>query len=243
MEHIIITGASKGLGAAMRDAFLEEGSTVHALARTEIAEDDQLYTYQVDVSNVDALIQTFETIFTNIEEQNCTSITLVNNAGIVSPVGTADENDPHEIAKSITVNISAPMIATREFLKQSESFSAERTVLNISSGAGRKPTEGWSAYCTGKAGLDMFTKTAALEQNDTEQPARFLSVAPGIVDTSMQTTIRETSKASFKHVDTFRAYKEKGDLVDPDVTAKAMLRLLEDPDATNGKMLDIRNYL
>ncbi|QQK77035.1 (S)-benzoin forming benzil reductase [Salicibibacter cibarius] len=243
MEHVIITGASKGLGDAMRRAFLGRGATVHALARSQISEAKNQYSYQVDVSDVDALIQTFQSIFSRIDKQTCTALTLVNNAGLISPVGPAAQNDPHEIAKSIAVNVSAPMIASKAFLEHSEHFSADRIVLNISSGAGRSPMEGWSAYCTGKAGLDMYTKTAALEQKDAANPARFLSVAPGIIDTDMQTTIRGTSKDSFEHVDKFRAYKEQGALVDPNDTAKAMLQLLDDPKAKNGKLLDIRDYL
>ncbi|AXF55743.1 (S)-benzoin forming benzil reductase [Salicibibacter kimchii] len=243
MEHVIITGASKGLGDAMRRAFLERGATVHVLARSPISETKNQHSYQVDVSDVDALVQSFRSIFSTIDQQTCMALTLVNNAGLISPVGPAAENDPHEIAKSITVNVSAPMIAAQAFLQQSEHFSASRTVLNISSGAGRSPMEGWSAYCTGKAGLDMYTKTAALEQKEATKPARFLAVAPGIIDTDMQTTIRGTSKDAFKHVDKFRTYKKQGALVDPNDTAQAMLQLLDDPKAKNGELLDIREYL
>lgn len=243
MDHVIITGASRGLGAAMRRAFLENGATVHALARSNTSEEKNQHNYQVDVSDVQALIHTFRDIFANIEPKTCTSLVLINNAGLVSPVGPASENDPGDIAKSIAVNVSAPMITAREFLQQSKSMAVNRTVLNISSGAGRSPMEGWSAYCAGKAGLDMYTKTAALEQEDAANPVRFLSVAPGIIDTDMQTTIRGTSKDSFKHVDKFRNYKEQGALVDPDDTAKAMLRLLDDAKVKNGDLLDIRKYL
>ncbi|SDI56366.1 (S)-benzoin forming benzil reductase [Natribacillus halophilus] len=243
MEHVIITGASRGLGAAMSRAFLEDGATVHALARSEIPATKNQYSYQVDIGDVQALVHTFRDIFASIDGDTCTSVTLINNAGLVSPVGPAAENDPDEIATSIAVNVSAPMIAAREFLQHSSSLSVHRTVLNISFGAGKSPMEGWSAYCTGKAGLDMYTKTAALEQEDAANPARFLAVAPGIVDTDMQSTIRDTSKESFKHVDKFRDYKKQGSLSDPDVTAAAMLRLLADRKATNGKLLDIREYL
>ena len=65
-----------------------------------------------------------------------------------------------------------------------------KRILNISSGAGRNPYEGWGAYCTTKAGLDHFSRVVAMEQANEQYPVEIVSIAPGIIDTDMQATIR-----------------------------------------------------
>ena len=62
------------------------------------------------------------------------------------------------------------------------------TVINISSGAAHSPLEGWSAYCSAKAGLAMLTNTIALECADAG--VRVFGLAPGVIDTDMQASIR-----------------------------------------------------
>src|SRR3546814_9905713 len=62
------------------------------------------------------------------------------------------------------------------------------TVINVSSGAAERPRQGWSAYCAGKVGLAMITRSLALETEG--RGLRVFGFRPGIVDTEMQVTIR-----------------------------------------------------
>ena len=62
------------------------------------------------------------------------------------------------------------------------------TIVNVSSGAAHRPLEGWSAYCAGKAGLAMVTRSIALETAG--KGIRIFGFSPGTIDTDMQVTIR-----------------------------------------------------
>jgi NAD(P)-dependent dehydrogenase (short-subunit alcohol dehydrogenase family) len=62
------------------------------------------------------------------------------------------------------------------------------TIVNVSSGAAIRPLEGWSAYCTAKAGLAMLTRAIMLE--NTATGIRVFGFQPGTTDTDMQVTIR-----------------------------------------------------
>ncbi|GAK11767.1 (S)-benzoin forming benzil reductase [Geomicrobium sp. JCM 19039] len=241
MKHVIITGASKGLGLALTDEYLAENAVVHALSRS-IMQVKGGHHYEIDLTKVDALKDTFTAIFEQIDA-SCTELILINNAGMVEPVGTVIENTPASLEKSVTLNLTAPMATSSLFLQKSQHLNVKKTVLNISSGAGRSPMEGWSAYCSGKAGLDMFTRTAAAEQSEENNPVLFLSLAPGIIDTGMQETIRSSSEDSFKHVDTFKSYKANGDLAKPETISGTIVHSLLKDDLENGALLSIRDYL
>lgn len=141
------------------------------------------------------------------------------------------------------MNLTAPVILANLFVKLSESYLVPKTVLNISSGAGRSPMDGWNVYCSGKSGLDMFTKTAAVEQEEATNPIRFYSLAPGIIDTNMQSTIRNADQSRFKHVDKFKAYKEDGNLVKPEVVSDRIIHGVLKDTHENGALLSIRDYL
>jgi benzil reductase ((S)-benzoin forming) len=100
-----------------------------------------------------------------------------------------------------------------------------RRVVNISSGAGRRPISGWSAYCAAKAGLDMASRVAALEAETRGQAVEVASLAPGVIDTGMQATVRAASAEDFADVERFRAMKAEGALRPAADVAADILRL------------------
>jgi NAD(P)-dependent dehydrogenase (short-subunit alcohol dehydrogenase family) len=112
---------------------------------------------------------------------------LVNNAGVIEPIGALAESDAAAWRRSIEVNLVGAYHSARATLPQMLE-AGHGTVINVSSGAARRPLEGWSAYCAGKAGLAMLTEAIALECTDAG--IRVFGLAPGVVDTDMQATIR-----------------------------------------------------
>ena len=78
---------------------------------------------------------------------------------------SAGRMDSSSIIKSYTVNLIAPSVLSNSFMNQFENQVAEKVILNISSGAGKNPVDGWSVYCATKSGIDMFSKTLEMEQN------------------------------------------------------------------------------
>ena len=97
-------------------------------------------------------------------------------------------------------------------------------MTTISSGAALRPLASWSAYCTAKAGLDMWTRCLAEEGGQHNITA--VSVAPGIVDTGMQTAIRSASPEDFPLLENFVGYHENGQLADAETVAKALYGLI-----------------
>jgi NAD(P)-dependent dehydrogenase (short-subunit alcohol dehydrogenase family) len=119
-------------------------------------------------------------------------------------------------------------------------LAAQRLVVNISSGAAKRAMAGWSAYCTSKAALEMATRVAALEATTNDPTLAICSLAPGVVDTPMQTLIRSASETDFPDVARFRAMKADGVLRDAHEVARDILNLIDTNRLTNGGNFDIR---
>ncbi len=90
--------------------------------------------------------------------------------------------------RSLAVNFVAPVLLMRRFLVATAGRAALRRVINISSGAGRRPIFGWGAYCAAKAGIDMVSRVASLEAQAAQDGVEVVSLAPGVIDTPMQET-------------------------------------------------------
>jgi benzil reductase ((S)-benzoin forming) len=166
---------------------------------------------------------------------------LINNAGIVQPIAPVERCGAEDMTRHVQLNLIAPMVLTSAFIRHTTAVEGDKAVLNISSGAGRNPYEGWSSYCSSKAGLDMFTRCMGVEQQKHLNPVRVLSIAPGVVDTPMQQVIRDTDPEDFTHLGRFIELKNSGQLVSPDDAAAKLLRAMFDLSFTSGSILDVRN--
>ncbi|MBP2239583.1 NAD(P)-dependent dehydrogenase (short-subunit alcohol dehydrogenase family) [Cytobacillus eiseniae] len=241
MNVYIITGASKGIGFELAKQLSEEGHYVVGIARTD-CELENVKFYRADISKSEKLESLLATILTAVQ-LDARSITLINNAGMVEPIGLIGTVDAKEMANAMVVNLTAPMILSNLFISKLKDFKGKKRIVNISSGAGRNPYEGWGTYCTTKAGLDHFSRVIALEQEKAEYPVRIVSIAPGIIDTGMQETIRASSEDAFPLLDRFIDYKEQGMLVSAEQTAMKLISFIENKDFNKiGPIADIRNF-
>ncbi len=189
-------------------------------------------------NETDALMESIFCLF-NISESE--GIYLINNAGVINPVGPSEENPSHEVEQHIKINLIAPMLITAGFIRLTYNINVVKRIINISSGAALLPYYGWSSYCTGKAGLDMYTRCIATEQQRRENPVEIMSVAPGIIDTPMQETIRNVPEEKFIHKKKFIEYKEKGKLISPKIAGKKIKTLLLSKKFKNGELTDLGN--
>src|SRR5690606_39270192 len=112
----------------------------------------------IDLSRVDHLEEQMEEIVSSVDITSLESAVLINNAGVLSPTGPIEKATSRDIANHVEVNLTAPIILSSAFIRITENWEIPKTILNISSGAGRKPYSGWSCYCATKAGLDHFTR-------------------------------------------------------------------------------------
>ncbi|ODA19845.1 short-chain dehydrogenase, partial [Achromobacter xylosoxidans] len=179
----ILTGASRGIGAAMARGLAKPGTRLITLARREDPElaayarsqDAQLEQLSVDLSDLAAAEAAARRICDALP-RDARRYLLINNAGTVHPVsGTDALIDGPAIAAAFNLNVTAVMLLTARFLAAVEDLKADRRVLNISSGAGRNPNAGWGVYCATKAALDMYSRVVKQEQG--ENGARVVSLA------------------------------------------------------------------
>ncbi|MBV8633018.1 MAG: SDR family NAD(P)-dependent oxidoreductase, partial [Burkholderiaceae bacterium] len=113
------------------------------------------------------------------------------------------------------------------FARTFEQSGAELTLVNISSGASSKGYAGWPLYCAAKAGLENFIRSLAAEQAGAAHPMTCLNIEPGVVDTDMQTQIRETGAELFPEVARFIELKKSGKLRSPKSVARAIIDIVD----------------
>ena len=189
----IITGASKGIGEATAKRMGELGIKVILAARSgdaintiadEInANGGEAIAVACDVSNysqVNSAIAQAIMKFGKID-------IVVNNAGLIDPIGHIADISPDDWGKVIDVNVKGVYNMLHAALPAMVA-RGEGVIINISSGAATSALEGWSHYCSSKAAALMLTKAAHKEYAN--KGIRVVGLSPGTVATEMQTTIK-----------------------------------------------------
>ena len=154
----------------------------------------------------------------------------VNNAGVLEPIAPLRDADPAGVATNVEVNVLGVMYGSAAFARHVRSRPGGGVLVNITSGAATNPYAGWAAYCASKAAVDQLTRVVAIEEADAGLRAH--AVAPGIVDTDMQATIRATSEDRFPSVERFRDLARAGAFNTPPWVADQVLRLLDEDPGT-----------
>ncbi len=153
---------------------------------------------------------------------------MINNAGVIGQIERISEQVQSDIVSTLQVNSIAPMILC-QFVLRSFPDTSPLTIVNISSGAGKRPIPGWASYCASKAALDLFSRTIYLEEKEKNRLLRVYSVAPGVVDTPMQEQIRRADPNSFSAHPLFLALKEKNELTSVEKVVEKLMALLSKP--------------
>ena len=198
---VVITGASRGIGAAAARAFADQGAQVALLARStrliadlaaEIGENALAVCCDVgDWASVQVAISAVMARFGRVD-------VLVNNAGVIDPIAHLVDTDPAEWGRAIAVNLNGVFYGMREVLPIMRAQGAG-SVINVSSGAATNPIEGWGAYCASKAGALMLTRMAHLEE--AAHGIRVLGLSPGTVATDMQIRIKASGVNAVSQLD------------------------------------------
>lgn len=251
----VITGVSRGLGASLANLLLESGIDVIGISRSEnrrlpttAKENNQFYQhFACDVSDIPQLEETARLIDEEIKvrnaEQEIETIFILNNAGVVHPIDQSQHLKSKELIDHVMINSIAPMVLTNYFLKKQKELEIPLVIANVSSGAAENPIFGWSAYCSTKASLNMYTRTVALEQEELKTGNRIIAFSPGIMDTDMQTEIRSATKEQFAEIEKFKDYKANNSLRQADLVAGVLIDIITDEDVRNGEIYYINDYI
>ncbi|EOZ95863.1 hypothetical protein A33Q_3225 [Indibacter alkaliphilus LW1] len=237
----IITGSSKGIGKALVDALLEDPvNEVIGIARSEQVLDKGNFTpLNFDLSDFDLLD---ENLFRIFPEAEYSKIVLINNAGWIGPIRHVGKLKLEEIKMLFDLNVVVPMFLMDAFVKYYASANAEKTVVNISSGAAKKAIDGWAGYSSSKAALNMMTEAAQVEADLDGTGIRYFAVAPGVVDTDMQGDIRGASEKEFSKLDKFEKLKSDNQLSSPQEAAEKIIFLINHRDKFEGVLQDVREF-
>jgi NAD(P)-dependent dehydrogenase (short-subunit alcohol dehydrogenase family) len=238
---VIVTGASRGMGAWIAKWVAKAGANVIITARSSKelqalekiirADGGNAMHVSGDISDPEACLDVVEKAMKQFGRIDA----LVNNAGIVEPVSTISECDPEQFKKNILVNLAGPFYMIHEVLLSLR--ESKGRVINVSSGAATRPVASWSAYCSSKAGLTHLTRVLASE----EPSITAISVRPGVVDTNMQALIREIGpKAMPSELSKyFINLKQQGKLEPPWIPARSIAWLaLKAPRNLSGEFID-----
>ncbi len=189
-KTVLISGASRGIGAAAALAFADAGANVALLARsrdaiTELAGQigPKALAVPCDVSRyweVEQAMNAARDAFGGLD-------VVINNAGIIDPIGHLATIDPEAYSHTIDINLKGVMHGMRAALPGMIA-QGSGTIINISSGAAHGPVEGWAAYCSSKAGALMLTGVGDKEARGAG--VRVLGLSPGTVATDMQREIK-----------------------------------------------------
>jgi len=188
-KAVLITGASRGIGAATARLFAAKGAKLGLAGRpgdalNAVADETGATLLPCDVADFDAVQGAVNAM---VERFGALDV-LVNNAGVIDPIAPLESVDPAEWGRQIDVNLKGVFYGMRAALPVMRA-QGRGSILTVGSGAAYSPLEGWSGYCASKAGAIMLTRAAHLEAGD---GVRVLSLSPGTVATDMQGAIRSS---------------------------------------------------
>ena len=185
---VIVTGAGRGIGAAAAGALGKAGASlvltarnaaqIEAVAHNVVRDGGTAAAIACDVSDWNAV----QRLVAETQRHYGKIDALINNAGVIEPIAVTADSDPAVWARSIQINLIGAYYAIRAVLPPMLAAGGG-TIVNLSSGAAHNPQEGWSAYCSAKAGLAMLTRAIALEH--AAQGIRVFGFQPGPTDTDM----------------------------------------------------------
>lgn len=245
MHLTILTGASRGLGAAIAEQTLKNGHRLLTLSRHSadlwVVQGSDLEQWTVDLVDAAPVAQRLEDWLAQQVALRPASVTLINNAAALSPPAPLHGTDSADLSRALRVGLEAPLLLSAAFLRATAGWSAPRRLLFISSGLGRRAMAGSASYCAVKAGMDHLARAIALEQAHVPNPARVVSLAPGVIDTDMQVQLRSADPALFPEQARFAALKNGGLLDSPADAAAKVLAYLGRPDFGSEPVGDVRS--
>ena len=183
-QHIVLTGASRGLGRAMTEGFIERGHVVHGCARSEqhLAELRRRYSsphtfHAVDVTRDDQVQAWAREVLAAGQAIDL----LINNAAVINPNAVLWEVPADEFSQVIDVNIKGVANMIRHFVPAMVA-SKRGVIVNFSSGWGRSTSPEVAPYCATKYAIEGLTKALA---DELPRGMAAVPLNPGIINTDM----------------------------------------------------------
>lgn len=237
-KSIIITGASRGLGAAAARSAAQMGANVVLMARSKEELDRLVDEIESEgggamavSGDVSSQLYCNKVIAETLQRFGRLDA-LVNNAGTIEPIEPLAEATPQAWETNWRINLLGPLMLVRTALPHLRELKGR--VVNVSSGAAVKVIRSWGAYSTAKAALNHLNRFLAEEEPDITA----IAFRPGVVDTAMQTTIRNSSKMPTEDQAYFMDLHADGELLPPELPGLALAKVaLYAPQEWSGEFI------
>ena len=249
-QLFILTGASRGLGAAMAQLLLAPQNRLLCISRhgserlagQAAALGARCEQWPLDLGRPVEAAARLQSWLVHLEEAPALeAATLINNAAALTRIGPLDDCEDGELSAALRVSLEAPMLLCAAFLRATRSWRASKRILNISSGLGRRAMAAQAPYCAAKAGLDHLSRALALDEAQRPDGARVVSLAPGVIDTDMQAHLRSADAAGFPDQANFIGWKQNGQLASSADAAARVLAWLNRADFGLNPVADVRD--
>lgn len=188
-KTVMITGASRGIGAEAARVFANAGAKVVLLARSQ----DDIAALAGEIGEQAIAIPCNVARYSEMSSAVATAVqvfggldVLINNAGVVDPISHLGDADPDAWGQLIDINVKGVFNGIHAALPALKNGGG--SVLTISSGAAHNAIEAWSAYCASKAAVNMMNRSLHLEE--AANGIRAIGLSPGTVATEMQRKIK-----------------------------------------------------
>ncbi len=234
-KTVLITGASRGIGAEAGRVFAAAGANVALLARSK----DQIEALSAALGDNAIALGCDVSDFAQVEQAVADCVArfggldvLIGNAGVIEPIFHLSNADPAGWGQAIDINLKGVFYGMRAALPIMRAAGGG-SILTISSGAASNPIEAWSHYCASKAGAKMLTECLHLEE--AHNGIRAMGLSPGTVATDMQRAIKTSGINPVSQLDW-------DDHIPADWPARALLWMCsEDADEFLGAEISLRS--
>ena len=226
---VLVTGAGRGIGAATVHCLVAHGATVFAgfYGAADMGALAGAITFPLDVTNQSSV----EAAVGQVTAFGGRLDVLVNNAGIIAPIGHLAHLPSDALKPAFDVNVIGlhrMTVACLPLLRASKG-----TIVNAGTGAATTAMEGWTGYCTSKAAARMMTQMMALELSPEGIQSYFIGIPP--TDTGMQGEIRLAGLNPISKI-------PQASLVHPDIPASVMAWLCSaQARSVDEVLLDVRH--
>jgi benzil reductase ((S)-benzoin forming) len=235
-----ISGASAGLGAALAATMPFDDVELIDLSRR--GGTPGAHHVAVDLADPNSWPVVEADFNRRMDDFDGDMVVFIHNAGTLTPLGPAGRVDTVEYTRNVLLNSAAAQVLGHAFLRAVAGRSCEQHLIMLSSGAARRPHEGESSYCAGKAAIDQWVRAVGLEQQRRQPGCRVISVSPGAIDTDMQAQLRACADDLFPEAHRFRELDALGLLAKPEDVARTIWSLLY-REIPNGSVLHIRDII